>query len=203
MGNKNLHKAKKNKNDEFYTSLSVIEDEAKHYSSHFENKVVLCNCDDPKISNFFHYFFYNFDRLKLKKLIAVCYKNQILEMFSEHKSEQAIYLIYEGNKNNNRIPNIEDIETKDLKGDGDFRSPECIELLKQADIVCTNPPFSLFSEYIFQLFKYKKKFLIMGNTNEMFYITIFPHIISQKIWLGHNFNITAEFQIPKKYKKWN
>jgi len=184
MGNKNLHKAKKNKNDDFYTKISDIEHELKYYTSHFEDKVVLCNCDDPRISNFFNYFSYNFERLKLKKLIATCYKSTILEMFSESKSERAIYLEYEGAKKNNRIPNIEDIGTKFLKGDGDFRNSECIDLLKQADIVVTNPPFSLFREYISQLIKYEKKFLVIGSINAVFYTEIFGLIRENKIWIG-------------------
>jgi len=184
VGNKNLHIARKNKKDDFYTKIGDIENELKHYSSHFKNKVVLCNCDDPRISNFFRYFAYNFDRLTLKKLITVCYKNTILECFSESKTEKAIYLKYEGNKNDNRIPNIEDVGIKFLRGDGDFRNRECIDLLKQADIVCTNPPFSLFREYISQLIKYEKKFLVIGSLNAVFYTEIFDLIRKNKIWIG-------------------
>jgi hypothetical protein len=139
-----LTDAKTNKNDEFYTQLSDIEKELKHYKNHFKGKVVLCNCDDPRVSNFFHYFSYNFEALGLKKLIATCYKNQ-------NDSEKAIYLEYTGDKNGNNIPNIEEIGIKNLQSDGDFRSRECIELLKQADIVVTNPPFSLFREYVAQI----------------------------------------------------
>ena len=147
MTNKNLQQAKKNKNDEFYTQLVDIEKELKHYKDYFKGKTVLCNCDDPRVSNFFHYFSYNFEFLGLKKLITTCYKNQNMDLFSQNDSEKAIYLIYEGNKQNGRVPDIKDIGIKELKGDGDFRSQECIELLKQADIVVTNPPFSLFREY--------------------------------------------------------
>ena len=124
--NKNLHKAKTGKNDEFYTQLSDIEKEMRHYKKHFKNKVVLCNCDDPRVSNFFHYFSYNFEQLGLKKLIATCYKNQNMDLFSENKSEQAIYLEYTGDKNGDNIPNPEEIGIKPLKGDGDFRSLECM-----------------------------------------------------------------------------
>lgn len=155
--NKNLQQAKRSKKDEFYTQLADIENELRHYRQHFKDKVVYCNCDDPRISNFFHYFSYNFEDLGLKKLITTCYKNQNRDLFSNHDSEQAIYLEYEGDKNGNRIPDIEEIGIKPLKGDGDFRSAESIELLKQADIVVTNPPFSLFREYIDQLIEYKKK----------------------------------------------
>jgi hypothetical protein len=122
-------------------------------------------------------------------------------MFTESKSERAIYLEYEGSKVNN-IPDINDIGVKSLKGDGDFRSLECIDLLKQADIVVTNPPFSLFREYISQLVKYEKKFLILGTTNAIFYTEIFDLIMKNQIWVGHNFNITVEFQLPSNYKKW-
>ncbi len=137
--NKNLHAAKNSKKDEFYTQLSDIEKELKHYKEHFKDKVVFCNCDDPRVSNFFHYFSYNFEQLGLKKLITTCYKNQDMDLFSEHKSEKAIYLEYTGDKNGDNVPNPEEIGIKELKGDGDFRSKECIELLKQADIVVTNP----------------------------------------------------------------
>ena len=126
--NKNLHKAKNAKKDEFYTQLPDIEREMKHYKRHFKRKVVLCNCDDPRVSNFFHYFSYNFEKLKLKKLITTCYKNQDMDLFSQNKSEKAIYLEYEGDKNANKIPDPKEIGIKHLKRDGDFRSEECIEL---------------------------------------------------------------------------
>lgn len=182
--NKNLRKAGKEKKDEFYTQLSDIEKELKHYKKHFKNKVVYCNCDDPKVSNFFHYFSYNFEYLKLKKLITTCYKSQHMEFFSQNDSERAIYLNFEGFKNGNNIPDPEEIKIKYLKGNGDFRSKESIELLKQSDIVVTNPPFSLFREYIAQLIKYDKKFIIIGNGNALVYKEIFPLIKDNKIWLG-------------------
>jgi len=182
--NKNFKKAKNSKNDEFYTQLTDIERELKHYKSHFKDKVVYCNCDDPRVSNFFHYFSFNFEKLGLKKLIATCYKNQNMDLFSENISEQAIYLVYEGDKNGNMIPDRSEIGIKELKGDGDFRSKECIELLKQADIVVTNPPFSLFREYVAQLLEYDKKFLIIGNGNSITYKEIFKNIQENKIWLG-------------------
>lgn len=128
--NKNLHRAKTAKKDEFYTQLPDIERELKHYKNHFKNKVVYCNCDDPRISNFFHYFSYNFEKLGLKKLITTCYKNQNSDLFSKNDSESAIYLEYEGDKNGNNIPDQEEIGIKPLHGDGDIRSKESIELLK-------------------------------------------------------------------------
>ncbi len=182
-----LQKAKKQKRDEFYTQLSDIENELKHYKKHFKDKVVLCNCDDPYVSNFFRYFALNFEFLGLKKLITTCYKNQEMSLFSQNNSENAIYLEYYGDKNGNRMPDIEEIGVKHFKGDGDFRSEECIELLKQSDIVVTNPPFSLFKEYIMQLIKYNKKFVIIGHQNALKYKDIFPYIMANKIWLGYGF----------------
>ena len=182
--NKNFQTAKSGKKDEFYTQLSDIERELKHYKKHFKNKVVYCNCDDPRVSNFFHYFSYNFEKLGLKKLIATCYKNQSMELFSTNDSEQAIYLEYEGDKNGNMVPDPEEIGIKELKGDGDFRSRESIELLKQADIVVTNPPFSLFREYVAQLLEYDKKFLIIGNGNSITYKEIFKNVQENQLWLG-------------------
>ena len=132
----------------------------KHYKRHFKDKVVFCNCDDPRVSNFFHYFSYNFEKLGLKRLITTCYKNKDMDSFSHNGSEKAVYLEYEGDKNRNKVPDLEEIGIQYLKGDGDFRSEECIELLKQADIVVTNPPFSLFREYVGQLTEYDKKFII-------------------------------------------
>jgi hypothetical protein len=184
--NKGLNKANKNKNDDFYTQLSDIEKELKNYKDHFKGKIVFCNCDDPRVSNFFHYFSYNFEQLSLKKLITSCYKNQNMELFSEEKSEKAIYLEYIGSKNN--IPNPKEIGIKHLKGDGDFRSLECIELLKQSDIVVTNPPFSLFREYVNQLIKYNKKFLIIGSLNAVSYKEIFKLIKENRLWLGYGFS---------------
>ena len=174
--NKNLQEAKTNKKDEFYTQLSDIERELKYYKKHFKDKVVYCNCDDPRVSNFFHYFSYNFEKLGLKKLVATCYKNQNMDLFSQNDAEQAIYLEYTGDKNRNNIPDPAEIGIKKLKGDGDFRSKECIELLKQADIVVTNPPFSLFREYVAQLIEYDKKFVIVGHQNAITYKEIFPLI---------------------------
>jgi hypothetical protein len=198
--NKNLTQAKKNKKDEFYTQLSDIERELKHYKSHFKDKVVYCNCDDPRISNFFHFFSYNFERLGLKKLITTCYQNQNMDLFSQNDSEQAIYLEYNGDKNGNNIPDLEEIGIRHLNGDGDFRSAESIELLKQADIVVTNPPFSLFREYVGQLIEHDKKFIIIGHQNATKYKEIFKLIKENKMWLGHGFKGGAAHFINKHYE---
>lgn len=198
--NKNLHKARDSKKDEFYTQLCDIEQELKHYKKHFKNKIVYCNCDDPRVSNFFHYFSYNFEKLGLKKLIATCYKNQNMDLFSQNSSERAIYLEYDGDKNGNNIPDQSEIGIKPLKGDGDFRSAECIELLKKADIVVTNPPFSLFREYVAQLIEHDKKFLIVGHQNAITYKEIFKLIKENKIWLGYGFKGGAAHFINKHYE---
>ena len=184
--NRNLQKASKVKNDEFYTQLADIEKELRHYKEHFKDKVVFCNCDDPRISNFFHYFSYNFEKLGLKKLITTCYKNQSRDLFSDNQSDKAIWLEYTGDKNGDKVPNPEEIGVHTLQGDGDFRSKESIELLKQADIVVTNPPFSIFREYVAQLIEYDKHFLILGNINAISYKEIFKQIKEDKMWLGYN-----------------
>ena len=132
-------------------------------------------------------FAYNFEFLGLKKLITTCYKNQNVDLFSQNQSEQAVYLIYEGDKNGNHTPDANEIGVMSLKGDGDFRSKKCIELLKEADIVVTNPPFSLFREYVAQLIEYNKKFLIIGHQNAITYKEIFPLIMQNKLWLGYGF----------------
>ncbi|MBO7492203.1 MAG: adenine-specific methyltransferase EcoRI family protein [Bacteroidales bacterium] len=186
-GNINLHAANKAKKDEFYTQLVDIENELKHYKQHFKDKIVLCNCDDPRVSNFFHYFSFNFEQLGLKKLITTCYKNQNRDLFSKNDSDRAIWLEYFGDRNNNRVPDPEEIGIHYFNGDGDFRSQECIELLKEADIVVTNPPFSLFREYVAQLMKYEKKFVIIGNQNAITNKEFFPLIRDNKIWLGYGF----------------
>ncbi len=198
--NKNLQEAKTNKKDEFYTQLSDIERELKYYKKHFKDKVVYCNCDDPRVSNFFHFFSYNFEKLGLKKLIATCYKNQDMDLFSQNNSEQAIYLEYTGDKNGNNVPDPNEIGIKKLKGDGDFRSKECIELLKQSDIVVTNPPFSLFREYVSQLIEYDKKFIIVGHQNAIKYKEIFPLIRDNKLWLGYGFKGGAGHFINEHYE---
>lgn len=198
--NKTLQQARKAKSDEFYTRLADIEKELKHYRKHFKDKVVLCNCDDPRVSNFFHFFSYNFEKLGLKKLITTCYKNQNMDLFSRHDDKAAIYLEYEGDKNDNKVPDPEEIGIQHLQGDGDFRSPECIELLKQADIVVTNPPFSLFREYVGQLIEHQKKFLVVGTWNAITYRDIFNLIQSDSLWIGVNSNRNfSGFIVPEHY----
>lgn len=199
MANKTLTLAKKAKNDEFYTQLGDIEREMKHYKQHFKGKTVLCNCDDPRVSNFFKYFALNFELLGLKRLIATCYKSKEINTFSQNNSEQAVYIVYEGDKNDNHIVDNEEIEVKPLKGDGDFRSKECIELLKQADIVVTNPPFSLFREYVAQLMEYGKKFVIIGNQNAITYKEIFPYLRNNEIWIGYGFGDMG-FKVPDYFE---
>ena len=198
--NRSLHKAKNSKKDEFYTQLSDIEKELKHYKRHFKGKVVYCNCDDPRVSNFFHYFSYNFEALGLKRLITTCYKNQERDLFSRNDSERAIYLEYFGNKKGNNVPDPKEIGITHLKGDGDFRSKETIELLEQADIVVTNPPFSLFREYIAQLVEHDKQFLIIGNVNAITYKEVFHLIKANKLWIGPSIRSgDREFGVPNDY----
>lgn len=154
--NRSLHAAKATKQDEFYTQLPDIEKELKHYTRHFAGKTVLCNCDDPKVSSFFTYFSRKFNDLKLKKLITTCYKNADPDLFSAHVGRRGVYLVYEGERTpGGRVPTASRIGIHPLEGDGDFRSPECTALLKEADIVVTNPPFSLFREYVAQLMEHK------------------------------------------------
>lgn len=142
MANNQLSQAKKGKKDEFYTQLEDIEAELKHYRGHFVGKTVLCNCDDPRMSNFFYYFVLHFHHLGLKKLITTCYKNQDPNSCSKNTSKQAVYLVYEGEDiGSPPNPNIAGL-VHPLQGDGDFRSPECIKFLEEADIIVTNPPFS-------------------------------------------------------------
>ena len=195
-----LTKAKLAKKDEFYTQLGDIEREAMHYREYFCGKTVLCNCDDPRVSNFFHYFSYNFEFLGLKKLISICYKNQERDLFTTKATDRAIWLEYDGDKNGNRIPDPEEIGIHYLDGDGDFRKEESSNLLKRADIVVTNPPFSLFREYVAQLVKYEKKFLIIGNVNALKYKEIFPLIKQDKMWLGCSIHSgDREFGVPDDY----
>lgn len=189
--NGNLHKAKAEKNDEFYTRLEDIEKELRHYKNQFKNKVVFCNCDDHRESNFFKYFSLNFEHLGLKKLITMGYK----------EDGKGVAHIYEGDKNENKIVDDEEITTFELQGNGDFRSEESINFLKEADIVVTNPPFSLAREYVAQLMEYNKKFLIIGNMNAITYKEIFPLIKEEKLWLGVNY--PKEFVIPSNIERKN
>ncbi len=182
--NLNLNRARNARRDEFYTQLSDIANEVRHYKNHFKGKVVYCNCDDPTVSNFFKYFSLKFADFGIKKLITTCYKNQNRDLFSQHDSERAIMLEYDGFRDGESIPNAEDIGIRELKGDGDFRSQECIEVLEQADIVVTNPPFSLFREYVASLVEHDKKYLIIGNKNAITYKEIFPLIQDNRVWVG-------------------
>ena len=187
--NANLHKAKDAKNDEFYTQLNDVSNELKHYRPHFKDKIVLCNCDDPTWSAFWKYFHLNFELLGLKKLISTHYDR-----------EQATYKMeYTGGDDNNIEAGIK----TPLEGNGDFRNAECIELLKEADIVVTNPPFSEYRSYVAQLVEYDKKFIIWSNNNSITYKEIFPLIKENKMWLGYLANKTCYFQIPDYYEKWD
>jgi len=222
--NKNLHKASKAKNDEFYTQLTDIEKEMKHYKNQFHRKVVYCNCDDPFESNFFKYFAANFNALKLKKLVTTSYVNSpivggqlsLFEMEGlkpEGKEPFKIEINEVKDLDSDGAIGLKDVEwllkhdanvTKTLKGNGDFRSDECIELLKEADIVVTNPPFSLFREYVAQLCKYDKKFLIIGNTNAVKYNDIFKLIKDDRLRTGYtNFNVGMFFIVPDTWKKFH
>ena len=207
MANKNLNAAKEAKKDEFYTQLSDIENELRHYREHFRGKTVFCNCDDPYESNFFKYFASNFNALGLKKLIATCYNgspiqgNELLLHFDDVDDEPKkiaykVEITEVTDVNGDGRIDLADVQyllqndknvLSLLKENGDFRSNECIELLKEADIVVTNPPFSLFREYVAQLIKYDKKFLIIGNQGAMVYREIFPLFKENKIWLGYGF----------------
>jgi hypothetical protein len=197
---RHLSDARIAKRDEFYTQLADIERELRHYRHHFPGKVLYCNADDPRTSNFFHYFSHNFERLGLKKLITTCYRSQQRDLFSQNDSDRAIYLEYEGDKSGNRVPDPDEIGVHELDGDGDFRSAECVALLKQSDIVVTNPPFSLFREFVAQLVEHDKKFLILGNKNAVTYAEIFPLIQADRLWIGNTpmgtemlFDVKEEF----------
>ncbi|KIP64327.1 adenosine deaminase [Prevotella pectinovora] len=191
--NKLLQKAKKSKSDEFYTQLCDIESELQHYTNCFVNKVVYCNCDDPQISNFFRYFKDNFQKLGLRKLIASCFGNAEIVHGNEHAIRNAYYCEYEGNDIPMNVVNFE--------GNGDFRSTECIELLKQADVVVTNPPFSLFREFVTQIVHYNKQFLVIGNVNAITYKEIFDLIQNDKAWLGVNLGRgISGFIVPEHYQ---
>ena len=196
MSNNNLLGARKAKNDEFYTQYEDIEKELRHYAEHFVGKTVYCNCDNPEWSNFWAYFRNNFYHLGLKKLVSTHYEPNGVS----YKLEIV------GNEDKNGQLGIPDYIKTSLEGDGDFRSDECIEILKSVDIVVTNPPFSLFREYINQLVLYNKKFIIIGNQNAITYKEIFPLLKENKMWLGYGFNGgNAYFSIPKgaedKYSK--
>lgn len=218
--NENLSAAKNAKKDEFYTQLVDIENELKHYKNHFKDKVVLCNCDDPYESNFVKYFAMNFNSLGIKKLIATCYATSpvMYTQLSFFEGENKPFAVESGRKpyvieiteikdeNGDGAVDLTDFELilkknkpKMLKGDGDFRSDECIEFLKEADIVVTNPPFSLFREYVAQLIEYEKKFIIIGNQNAITYKEVFPLIKENKLWLGFKCGDMA-FTVPESYE---
>lgn len=198
MANNQLSQAKKGKEDEFYTQLEDIEAELKHYREHFAGKTVLCNCDDPRMSHFFFYFVLHFHHLGLKKLITTCYKNQDPNSCSENISKQAVYLVYEGEDiGSPPDPNIAGL-VHPLQGDGDFRSPECINFLEEADIIVTNPPFSLFREYVTLLMEHRKNFIVIGNQNAITYKEVFQYIRNNQLWLGYKFG-DMKFRVPDHY----
>ncbi|MBQ4376769.1 MAG: adenine-specific methyltransferase EcoRI family protein, partial [Bacteroidales bacterium] len=219
-GNKSLNAAIKAKKDEFYTQLPDIENELRHYKKHFRGKSVLCNCDDPYESNFFKYFAMNFNQLGLKKLTATCYngspiagKELMLFPIDDESDRTAwkIEITEVADMNGDGATNLADVEylirnnknvLTRLNGNGDFRSDECVALLKEADIVVTNPPFSLFREYVAQLMKYEKKFLIIGNENNVTYKEIFPLLKDNAIWLGCKSG-AQQFEVPMDFEKDN
>ena len=206
--NKELNGAKSAKKDDFYTGLHDIEDEMRHYKAHFRGKTVLCNCDDPRESNFWKYFVANFEHLGLKKLIATCYKNQDVDLFSTRTCERAVYQVYTGEASSARGSSAsdskssrrQDVQVHELEGDGDFRSAECQKFLDEADIVVTNPPFSLFREFVANLVAKKKKFLIIGNLNSVTCKEIFPLVKNGEMWLGASIHSgDREFRVPDNY----
>ena len=219
MANKNLNAAKVAKKDEFYTQMTDIERELQHYWKHFRDKVVLCNCDDPYESNFFKYFALRFNQLGLKKLICTCYNgspiqgNELLLDFGEEdekprKPAYKVEITEVCDMNGDGAVDLSDVRillqnnknTRSELKTGDFRDPECIELLKQADIVVTNPPFSLFREYVAQLMEFDKKFLIIGNVNAVSYKEVFPLIKENKLWFGPSINSgDRKFNVPDDY----
>ncbi|MGA4449746.1 adenine-specific methyltransferase EcoRI family protein [Ectopseudomonas chengduensis] len=197
--NEHLQKAKKSKSDEFYTQLCDIESELSHYKKHFRDKVVLCNCDDPRVSNFFKYFASNFDQLGIKKLVTSCYREQTTDLFCKANGESGFSFEYSNTSEEKEKLNSPNLRY--YKGDGDFRGAESIEILRQSDIVVTNPPFSLFREYVEQLVKYDKKFLIIGNVNAITYKEIFGLIKENKAWLGVNLGRgVSGFIVPEHYE---
>ena len=193
--NSNLHNAKVAKNDEFYTQLSDIEKELCHYKEHFKDKIVLCNCNDAIHGSFAKYFALNFEFLGLNKLICTSYGEG---------EENGKICVYKGDKNGNGVPDIDEWEQYELNGKGDFRSEECIKLLEEADIVVTNPPFSLFREFVAQLFEYDKKFLIIGNLNAITDKDVFPLIKNNQMWLGCSLHaIKCSFLVNNDYESTN
>ena len=206
-----LQSAKRTKNDEFYTPFEVIEEELLNYIEQFTNKVVLCNCDDPFESDFCKFFIYNFKKLNLKKLICTSYgESKLIKSLSLHNNKGYVLQVEEIdedlliNKTYKEI--IKNLEVKELAGNGDFSSKECLNFLEEADIIVTNPPFSLFRQFVSLLFSYRKKFLIIGNMNAITYKEIFPYVKSNEAWLGyHNgdmaFRVPADSE-PRKTRFW-
>lgn len=222
--NQRLHQAKSARKDEFYTQLNDIQLELKHYKNEFRGKVVFCNCDDPYESNFFKYFALNFNSLGLKKLIATCYAPSTiagiqLDLFEDVKIKKSDKKAYKieieeiTDENGDGSIDLSDVEyllrnnknvLTQLNGDGDFRSYECVELLKQSDIIVTNPPFSLFREFIDLLEQHNKSFIIMGNTNALSYIEMFKLFQENKIRTGYtNFNVGMFFFVPDSFEKYH
>lgn len=220
--NSNLHMSRAGKTDEFYTQLTTIEEELRHYRKYFKGKVVLCNCDDPYESNFFKYFALNFNVLGLKKLITTCYATSpiVYTQLTIFGEEKIVYKDKEGKKpykieitevkdeDGNNTVDLSDVEyllknKKNvltlLEGDGDFRSPECMKLLNEADIVVTNPPFSLMKEYIPLMINKKKSFIILGNVNHITFSEVKPFILKEKMWLGYNSG-HFWFRVPDYYE---
>ena len=187
--NANFNRASKAKEDEFYTKLTDIEKELRHYRDYFSGKTIFCNCDDPESSNFWKYFELNFDYLKIQRLIST--------HFEDTKPSYKLELVNDQNEDG-KINGV-DIKTTVLSQNGDFRSPECIEILKESDVIVTNPPFSLFREYVAQLMSYQKDFIIIGNLNAVTYTEIFPLLRDNRIWLGYTSG-DMEFIVPDYYK---
>jgi len=191
-GNSNLHSSRAGKTDEFYTEISLIEKELRHYKDFFKGKTVFCNCDDPEESNFWKYFELKFEELGLKKLISTHYETD--------KPSYKLELTRDIN-NDGKINSFDIVHTP-LQQNGDFRSPECKEIMESADVIVTNPPFSLFREYVAQLMEYEKPFLIVGNQNAITYREILPLFIDNKIWLGYNsghfwFRVPDDYEVKK------
>lgn len=223
MAQEDLHKARDSKKDEFYTQLSDIEKELRHYKQYFEGKTIFCNCDDPYESNFFKYFALNFNALKLKKLLATCYNgspvsgNELFLDFGDeivsNKTAYKIEITEVKDENNDGSIDLTDVQCliqnnknvlSILKENGDFSSKECKQLLEEADIVVTNPPFSLFREYLSLLVKYNKLFLIIGNTNALKYKECFQLFMDNKIRTGYtNFNTGMFFVVPDSFEKYH
>lgn len=217
-GNSSLNAAKSARQDEFYTQLSDIENELKHYRKHFKGKTVLCNCDDPFESNFFKYFVLNFNRLKLKKLIATCYAGSpiagkqlslfdVAENAAPNTPYKAVVTVVRDATGDGGIDMLDvaelfrtgENELTELAGDGDFRSDECLALMDEADIVVTNPPFSLFREYIAALVEREKSFIVIGSQNAVKYKELFPLFMQNKMWVGYN-NGDMAFTVPDDYE---